>query len=709
MVQIFKKLFSSLFKKKIFLFFSVFIILGFLFLPSPASAGIWEALKNLPFTIPSALIAAVFWLLAVTASGLAVLSNVILTWVLSPGFTELPYTKPGSLVDGGNPIIEAGLNITQGFVNMLLVLILVYIALATILRLAGYETKKLLVTFIIVALLVNFAPVICGLIVDASNIVMNFFVKGIKEAGAATLLNRLVNIKNISISGLSDVMFNFKLMESKIMQLLVITTVNLALFLVLLLFAFIFMARYIVIWILVILSPLAFACYILPATKKYWTMWWNQFLQWSFIGAICGFFLYLAMQLANLDPNTFKAPEGFATAVLPYFVPIAFLIIGLIFGLKTSAMGASTIIGVTKRGAGVSTKWLGGKIATRGIMPTLEKARTKEAVGTISKGVEKVPVLRWFLPEVVRKYGQMRPAIEKAKERANSYSSGTLAQRMLKKADTQVNAAGNLTTILERTDSQDIFNEAKKLKKFNKGRPPEKVSDQEILESEEFGKIMKRPLQITQSGGILGGQVLRRDPRLAEIAVAQGIKGYKGLSRQAGVTKAVSEARAEHISKWEPETFRNKNVMTAALGQFDRERWLQINRTIKNGQRFSLEGIDSTFSEFVDSKKELNPANQEKNWEEFREHIKKETQGGEGYFKALEGARFKESGWKPGEYIPKEKREGKIAPPPTPGEAIGLEKPEGPPEPSGRRPTSEEKPSGRRPSGGPGPSGRRAP
>ncbi len=686
MSRISKKFFYFLPKKKIFLFLSVFVSLGFLFLPSSASAGIWEALKSLPLTIPSAMVAVVFWILASLASMLATLSNVILCWVLSPSFTELPYTKPGPLPDG-NPIIEAGLGITQGFVNMFLVLILVYIALATILRLGGRETQKLLVTFIVVALLVNFAPVICGIIVDASNIFMNATIKGVREAGGATLLNRLSQTKDVFSAGFLDAMFNFKLMAGKIMQLLVITIANLALFLVLLLFAVIFMARYIVIWLLVILSPLAFACYILPITKKYWTMWWNQFIQWSIIGMTCGFFLYLGMLLANLDSKAFGTPQGFATTVLPYFVPIAFLMIGLVFGLQTSAMGASTIMSLTKRGG----KWVGRSVARRGIKPRLEQVRAKEAVGAISRTVEKVPGARWFLPEAMRKYGQMRPAIEEAQARAKPYSSQTLGHRILKKADTQTDATGDLIEILARGDAQDVFEAAKRLEKW-KGK-----SDQDILEDKEFNKIMGRPLDIANKGGILNSGVLRRDPRLAKVAAAQGIEGYKGYSAQKAVTKAVSQARSQHISTWEPETFKDKNVITATLGQFDRDRWLQINRTIKNGQRESLKGIDETFTEFVDSKK-LDPTRQEENWEEFREYIKEKNQGQEGYFKALKEKRIINTGWRPGEYLTKDKREGK-APPPTPGEAVGIPKPpppgapKRPPKPSAGAPKRPPKPS----------------
>ncbi|GAI30419.1 unnamed protein product, partial [marine sediment metagenome] len=123
-----------------------------------------------------------------------------------------------------------------GFVNMLLVLILVYIAIATILRLAGYETKKLLITFIIVALLVNFSPVICGLIVDASNIVMNFFLSEV--TGGKQLINSFGAIwetikvgfeweKAFTLTGQIDTIFLFA----------VSAVLNLVLFLVLLLFA----------------------------------------------------------------------------------------------------------------------------------------------------------------------------------------------------------------------------------------------------------------------------------------------------------------------------------------------------------------------------------------------------------------------------------------------------------------------------------------
>ncbi len=322
-------------------------------------AWLADAFLGVITILPGLMVVVFVFVFASISSLFVTLCGGLLKWVTSPLFIQMPYTKPGSIPDG-NPIIEAGLSITQGFVNMLLVLILVYIAIATILRLAGYETKKLLVTFILVALLVNFAPVVCGLIVDASNIIMNFFLGEI--SGGRHLIANLNNLWEIikeELIGLKafSTAFIFTERLEVIFKVAAIGVINLYLGLILLLFACIFVFRYIVIWMLVILSPLAFACYILPVTRKYWTMWWNQLIQWSFIGATCAFFLYLADLLANLGTRIYgsSAPMIIGDRILPYLVPIGFLMIALIFGLQTSAMGASTVMSLSKR----SGKWGG--------------------------------------------------------------------------------------------------------------------------------------------------------------------------------------------------------------------------------------------------------------------------------------------------------------------------------------------------------------
>jgi len=366
------KVFKNTSFRKFLIFFS-FIAVGLA--PKLAHASIWSKIASLPVTIPGNLVNVVFGIFAGITQVLLVLGNKILIWVLSPGFIGLSYTNPA-----GNPIIETGLSITKGFVNMFLVLILVYIALATILRIAGYGTKKLLITFVIVALLVNFTHILCGVVVDASNIAMNFFIEGIGETGGATLTNKLSNIYQGLAAGMFDgANWEIQGMISTMARLSTIVVVNLFTFLIFLLFAFIFIARYVVIWILVILSPLAFACYILPNTRQFAIKWWRNLLQWSFIGVVCAFFLYLGMQLANLGPDTFGEPEGLAASVLPYTVPLVFLVGGFIFGLQTSAVGATAVVNFARTRGKQAGKWGAKQTLGRALASQKGQAAAKKA------------------------------------------------------------------------------------------------------------------------------------------------------------------------------------------------------------------------------------------------------------------------------------------------------------------------------------------
>ncbi len=646
------------FSKKKIIFSSIFIVLFiFLFSPLPAHAAWYDFLIGAVTFIPNVAIALIFYLLVFITSLFSAFAGVILKWVISPTFISLSYTKPGFNISAGeNPIIATGLGITQGFVNMILVLILIYIALATILRLAGYETKKLLVTFVIVALLVNFSPVICGLIVDASNIIMNYFLKEL--TGGQQLINNLKSIVDVATANFNWEVVKVTKQIDIMAYFLMLAVFNFFLMVALGLFAAIFLIRYVAIWILVILSPLAFACYILPATKKYWTLWWNQFLQWSFIGAIAGFFLYLGEQVAALAPSISSPPGELGGAILPYLVPLTFLYIGLIVGFSTSAFGASAVMDLTKK----SGKWVGGKAGGAVWRKAEEKGHVREAAGKAVQAVERIPVVRAFIPEAARKYAQFRPAIDEAQSKGKFQSSPELAHRMATGADYGVNAVGNMMEIIDRGDSEDIF------KAF---RDKYKVDNNEDLyKKPEFQKKMGRYLQIALRGG-RHNTILRSAPRLARLAPGAGIPGYEGMNDEQAVFKAVSEARGQHIKNWEREELADPTVIKAGLAR-GRDFWQSVFSQVKKGHEEPLVSVGNIFKEGYYkpgmSKEQIGQA-----WGKFHEDTKTKNNGQEGFFQFLGTPRAREQGWSKERII--ELASGqKIAPkaPPTPGEATGI-------------------------------------
>ncbi|HEA84495.1 MAG TPA: hypothetical protein ENI04_00750, partial [Candidatus Wildermuthbacteria bacterium] len=106
----------------------------------------------------------------------------LVTWILQtvlsigiiPGATGTP------------EFVKVGWELSRDFINILFLLILVFIGLATTLRLETYQYKKTLPALIGVALLINFSGVFVGMIVDISNIITNFFLIAVGQFGGDT-------------------------------------------------------------------------------------------------------------------------------------------------------------------------------------------------------------------------------------------------------------------------------------------------------------------------------------------------------------------------------------------------------------------------------------------------------------------------------------------------------------------------------------------
>tara|TARA_Y100000310_G_scaffold345286_1_gene463429 strand:- start:1951 stop:4302 length:2352 start_codon:yes stop_codon:yes gene_type:complete len=632
---------------------------------SSAISGTFEFVRNISLSLVS-FVALAF---ASITQLIAEFTGAVLSWVMSDGFINVSYTNPGG--PNGNPIVKAGLSVTQGLVNMILVVFLVYIAIATMLKLSGYETRKVLVNFIIIALLVNFAPVICGLIVDHFNILMNFFIQGTRDVAWQTFLaggkSALDTYSPVWIEGQSISNQNITGILENMAQLITLGIVNIMTSLAYGIFTVLFIVRYIAIWILVIFSPIAFAFLAVPFTKGYFKAWINQFLQWSMIGVTAAFFLQLAgvftNQMGNIIGGSPDSGIKVGTLIFGLITPVIFLIIGIFYALTSAAVGSKAIISIGQRGIKGGAKWA-TKRTGRGIRPILEKMGSRKVARKMTQIAENIPVGRWFFPEAIKKYGELRPRVEAARKEAEVYSSIANADNVMKGASIGADATGRILETIKRGDSQDLFNAAKRTK-WGKNEKGEELSDEEILNHPKFRKIMSDPLKTAKFSG-LHSSILRSDPRLASIFAGQEW-GYKDIpdtdeGRKKAIEKAAGEARAQHITNWEPEVFGNQTVIKSSLGKFDRNRWIKIADLVKNGQTQSLKGIDEAFSNFVRDEssnltrlipklKDGDKDAHKQAWTKFQQFIKQQTKGGEGYFLALDDKRFRDSGWRTGRYV----------------------------------------------------------
>lgn len=348
----FKNIFLSFKKTKTLLLASVFA----LFIPFFVNANfVYDGMIKIVIT----LFKIPYYLTVYPAMWMADL----LGFVMSSDFIIFSYTG----VD--NPAITAGLPITQGISNIILILVLLVVIVGIILEINEYGSKKMFVKLLVVALLINFAPLLVGLIVDLSNVLMNYFVAGIGD--------EISSIKSIIAGDGGKLILEemdkegpIGITEKLLVPVALLITqafVNIVMIFVLFLYVLLYICRYIAIWIIVILSPIAFVCMIHPTTQKLWKDWFKQLIQWSFVGATGAFFLYLTLKINSGITAAYSGTgipiegESFISdvfsSILPLVMVAIFAVMGYVLAIKTSAIGTDKVINFGQSTRKRALKW----------------------------------------------------------------------------------------------------------------------------------------------------------------------------------------------------------------------------------------------------------------------------------------------------------------------------------------------------------------
>lgn len=324
------------------------------------------------------------------------LSADFLSYVLSPEFISQKVTD--------NDTFRLMWSNVRDLTNMLIVLGFVFIGIATTIRWREYEAKKLLFPLILVAILINFSGLICQTIIDTADTVTGAFIKGGAASGNISLIPDAIQdwerrqIEEIKKNGAKPPQLNTQLMGVSVGKLLISAVGAYVLAVLGILLA----ARYAILAVFYILSPLAMFAFVFPATKQYWTQWWQQFIRWSFLGTIASFLLYLSL-------STLVAAKGLSAV----FVSFIFIYLSYKFAKSGSAIGASAILSVATGAAGYAigaagkiSGALGGVAANKlGQSSIGQKARGAYGRGLEYVGMRKVGDTANMLKEEQEKKG----------------------------------------------------------------------------------------------------------------------------------------------------------------------------------------------------------------------------------------------------------------------------------------------------------------
>lgn len=197
--------------------------------------------------------------------------------------------------------VQQGWVVVRDMCNLLLIMVLLAIAWGTVLRIDNYHYRRLLPKFILMAVLINFSKSISGFFIDISQIIMKTFVDAFKDVAASNLTSGVGLEKILQFSQtIGDQQVGFWDTVGAFILGLVLLAMMIGAVLMTLI---ILLGRIIVLWILVVLSPVAYLGETLTILKKAATMWWKTFGDYLTVGPVLAFFLWLAMSVMSANPG----------------------------------------------------------------------------------------------------------------------------------------------------------------------------------------------------------------------------------------------------------------------------------------------------------------------------------------------------------------------------------------------------------------------
>jgi len=328
-------------------------------------------------------------------------------------------------------MVYLGWTITRDIVNMFFILGLIVIAFATILRIETYGMKALLPKLILIALLINFSYLACGIIIDASQILTNYFlgqIQGDTKIDMGALMMDTLKVSTTIGPG-EQVTVAVSSPDSD-MRLILNTAFSAAITFVagfvLLIGAILLFLRIGALWALIIVAPFAWFFGIFPALKSHNDKWWSEFFKWSFFAPIYVFFIYLVLKIGKEtvllsltnDPESLqRLSMTEMMGNLNLFCYFVFLIV-LLCGAPTLAMSlgikaAGTVTAFAKGALkGATLKPMGA--GARGLWRKFERSRVGTAIPFLRASRE-----AWKLRREEKEKKAYAPAVGKWRDRLN--------------------------------------------------------------------------------------------------------------------------------------------------------------------------------------------------------------------------------------------------------------------------------------------------
>lgn len=275
--------------------------------------------------------------------------------------------------------VVIGWVLVRDIVNMFFIVVLLVSAFSTIVGYKVFHYKGILPKLLVMAVLINFSRTLIGLMIDFSQVVMLTFVSAFSAAAGGNFVTALKLDKITKLEpNLSEPGETYDILSLFVASILGIVMLGIALTVITIMTAFIAF-RIVGLWILLILSPIAFFALALPdkmarALSTFTSKFWSKLSTFLIAGPVLAFFLWLTLAvvqnpgaggafgetLTSMEPKDtlnvhFVTAIGNASDIGQFVVAIVLLLSGLEFAMESAqavSPGLGKLAGMIKSGGG---------------------------------------------------------------------------------------------------------------------------------------------------------------------------------------------------------------------------------------------------------------------------------------------------------------------------------------------------------------------
>lgn len=276
--------------------------------------------------------------------------------------------------------ITSGWAIIRDLCNIIFIFVLIFTGIRTILGLDTGETRRIVVSVIIGAVLINFSLFLTKAAIDVSNIFTAWITQGIVDLSGGTggVSNSTVSV--LKMSELYKTQTTGNLQIGAFSTAFAVIALNMVAIYVFFKVAFLMFGRLVSFITLLIMSPIGFVGHLVPKLDSYAKQWRDELTKACLMAPMFLLMLYITLYLATKfdvvlsemgqklslnSTNTFFSGNSFGLDDYTLFIIIALLLLkSLEVAEEYTGAVAGQIGGVIKSAAGIA---LGGVTAGAGL------------------------------------------------------------------------------------------------------------------------------------------------------------------------------------------------------------------------------------------------------------------------------------------------------------------------------------------------------